>query len=179
MSPTSGLRPHFSRAALAGILFNGTLFAALWCLGRVPDKYDGDIQKQNANIRELQQDYSDRPRLQHILGLQRKYEGGDRLSAGFLLENHIRLALSANGLPDGAAIGLFNSCWQINPLLDPDTQAVAVNLAIQYARAQGKDGLPYGVGESFSVGRMGLVPVRGETMNKTGLCATRATGLQP
>jgi hypothetical protein len=159
MSIRSRLRNRFISAALAGSAAIGLAFACSGC-----DSGKDDRQEQRDAIQLLEQRYSDSPRIRAILEEQKSYSA-EADGMKFLIDNGIRLDLSADGLPDGAVIRLFKDRWQINPLLPESTQAWAIYQAANYARGQAKDGLPYGVGESFAIVTGALSPVgtTGET----------------
>jgi hypothetical protein len=111
-----------------------------------------------AVVQQLEQRYPASSRLRAILEEQKKYSvEADRVK--FLAARGIELELSADSLPDSAVIRLFKNRWQINPFLPAGTQSWALNLTIEYAQEQDKDGLPYGIGESFAVGNRVLSPV--------------------
>src|SRR5258708_6330569 len=153
MSMKHRLRNRFIGAALAGSAVLGLAFACGGCDDNVKD----DRQEQQDAIQILEQRYPDSPRIRAILEEQKSYSakpGGMK----FLIDNGIRMDLSADGLPDGAVIRLFKDRWQINPSVPEYTQAWAVKLTLDYAEGQARDGLPYGIGESFAVNRA-LLPV--------------------
>ena len=147
------LRNRFSSAAFAS-----ALLAGLASVGCSQHDYVSDQRDQRAVVQQLEQHYPKSSRLRTILEEQTKYSAGaDRVK--FLAAHSIALDLSADGLPDGTAIRLFKTRWQINPFLAEEMQGWAVNLAIIYAQGQAKDRLAYGVGESFSVVSGALSPV--------------------
>ena len=148
------LRNRFRGAAVASALLLG--LASAGC-GTQRD-YIRDQRDQDDAVQQLEQRYPGSARLRVILEDQKKYSAeADR--AKFLVVHGIDLELSADNLPDGAIIRLFKNRWQINPFLDTGAQSWALNLAVQYAQGQEKDGLPYGVGESFAVSGRVLSPI--------------------
>jgi hypothetical protein len=160
MSRTSRFSKRFAAATLTGALAVGFGLTCAGCNGNGPDPQ----QVRDDAVQQLEQRYPGSPRIRAILEDQ-KNDSNDPSEEKFLLEQGIRLELSADGLPDGAIIRLFKDRWQINPFAPGYVQAWAVHLAIEYAEGQAKDGLPYGVGESFAVNRM-LLPV-GQATAKT------------
>jgi|SRR6266850_2526837 len=153
MSIISRLRNPFIAAALAGSAVIGIALACGGCENGGKD----DRQEQRDAIQLLEQRYPDSPRIRAILEEQKSYSA-ERGGMKFLIDNGIRLDLSTDGLPDGAVIRLFKDRWQINPSVPEYTQAWAVKLTLDYAEGQARDGLPYGIGESFAVNRA-LLPV--------------------
>jgi len=151
------LRNRFNSAVLASALLVG--FGSAGCGVRSESEYIQDQRQQDAIIQQLEQRYPESSRLRTILEEQKKYYGTDAKLLELLADRGIDLDLSADGLPNGAVIRLFKNHWQINPFLTADMQAWAVHLALEYAVEQTRDGLPYGVGESFTVGNRVLLPV--------------------
>ena len=153
MSAESRLRNYFAGTALAGALLFG--LASTGCNN---SNYEDRQHEQDAAIQQLEQRNARSPRLRTIIEAQRKYETGASVLQ-FLVTNEIRLELSADNLPDGAVIRLFKDRWQINPFVPSYTQSWAVYKATDYAEAQAREGLPWGVGESFSIPGGTLSPV--------------------
>jgi hypothetical protein len=109
-------------------------------------------QKQRSSVDVLEQSYHNSPRLHRIVEDEQFFkDDAGRFLLDVLVSNHIDLEISSDGLPEGAAIRLFKNRWQINPFLSEGEQDRAVDLALTYVHDQIRDGLPYGVGESFTL----------------------------
>lgn len=150
MAHTSRFSKRFAAAALAGALTIGFGLACAGCSRGKATDWRSEEAQQNTAIQKLEASYPTNTRMQEILEDQKNYTI-DAERVDFLISNKIALDISSAGLPQGAAIRLFEHRWQINPFLTAGQQGWALNCAIVYAQGQAKDGMPFGMGESFSV----------------------------
>jgi hypothetical protein len=148
------LKSSFNRVAIMGLFLAGV--AGVGC----QEDPNYTRHKQDAAIiQQLEQHYVSTPRLKEIVHEQSNMYPMDRDGLTFFVSHNIQLVLSAEGLPNGAAIRLFKDHWQINPYMTLSDQAWTVDLAMAYANGQAKDSSPFGLGESFALGRGTLTPI--------------------
>jgi hypothetical protein len=162
---TMEIKMSYSTAFLA-FLVAATGIATVSMTGESREQHKAR-ESVRTEINILNVRYKNSPRLQHLIARQaglcfsNGYFGTEMCDSAqepYAFLTKTKLELSAD-LPDTAVVQVFKDRIILNSLVSEHVQDIALKNTILYVEAQIRDGMDYGVGESFTIGQGELVPV--------------------